>query len=173
MQAIISSLMHIITAHAPEVKRLDWNKTAKEQGLKIGDTITIEGLIYSDDISREYDWKSDSDEDESVYIKKPWDAELHVPMYSRHYRQKPNVPIGVVVCTIFNPSAYEAMQKIDAMYPDKTPESPYISHDIKFEGTIHSFKREIVETSSKEVPKVSLASVRIHVTDLELISSYP
>ena len=48
---------------------------------------------------------------------------------------------------------------------------PYISHKIKFEGTIHSFKREIVETSRKEVPKVSLASVRIHVTDLELISS--
>ena len=158
-----------------EVKPLDWNKTAKEQGLKTGGTITIEGLIFSGDISREYDWKSDSDEDESVYIniKKPWDAELHVPMYNLLYQGKPNVPIGVVVCTIFNPSAYEAMQEIDAMYPDKTPEPPYISHTIKFEGTIHSFKREIVETSSEEVPKVSLASVRIHVTDLELISSHP
>ena len=171
MQAIISSLMHIITANAPEVKSLDWDKTAKEQGLKNGDTITIEGLIHSRHISRDYEYERDSDTDEWAYIKQPWDAELHVPMYNLHYREKPNVPIGVVVCTIFNPSAYEAMQKIDAMYPDKTPEPPYISHDIKFEGTIHSFKREIVETSSKEVPKLSLASVRIHVTDLEVISS--
>ena len=111
----------------PEVKQLYWEQTAKEQGLKNGDTITVEGFIYSSDICRDYEYERDSDTDEYMYIKKPWDAELHVLMYCRDYRKKPNSPIGVVVCTIFNPSVYEEMQKIDAMYPDKTSDYPNIT----------------------------------------------
>ena len=154
----------------PEVKQLDWDQTAKEQGLKNGDTITVEGFIYSSDIRRDYKYERDSDTGEYMYIKQPWDAELHVPMYCPGYRKKPNSPIGVVVYTIFNPSVYEVMQKIDAMYPDKTPQYPNIVFTMKFEGTIQGFKREIVETYDEEVPKLSLASVRIHVTNLEIIS---
>ena len=157
----------------PEVKQLDWEQTAKAQGLKNGDTITVEGTVHARNIGRDYEYERDSDKAESVYTKKPWEAELHVPMYCQGYYQKPNSPIGVVVCTIFNPSFYEEMQKIDAMYPDKTSDRPRILFTMKFEGTIYSFKREIVEHYDEEVPKLSLASVRIHVSKIEIISSYP
>ena len=31
----------------PSYKKLDWNKPANEQNLKIGDTITVEGIAYN------------------------------------------------------------------------------------------------------------------------------
>ena len=35
------------TPKEPAVKTLDWNKTASEQELEIGDTIIVEGLAYN------------------------------------------------------------------------------------------------------------------------------
>ena len=161
-----------LIACGSEAPNLDWNKTAVQQNLKIGDAITVEGVAFSS-VGRDPKIGRDSD-NKLIWVKKEWESKIHTPVYDPNEPDdvdfNPNAPIGVVICTIYNPSAYEDLSRLDDMYPDKSPDYPELKHRIKFTGAIYSFEREFVE-SYNDKPGIYLACVRIHVTDLDVISS--
>ena len=165
-----------LVACDPGVPNLDWNKTADQQNLKIGDSIIVEGVAY-ESIGRNYKIEFDSDS-KIIWVKKSWESKTHTTIYNPNEPDdadfNPNAPIGVVICTIYNPSAYEQLSRIDDMYPDKRKTGDYtkLKHRIKFTGKIYSFERELVE-GYKDKPDIYLACVRIHVSDLEVINSQP
>ena len=152
-------------------KTLDWSKTAKQQKLKIGDTISVEGVVY-DPIGR--DIKPGRSSGEFVWVKQEWKAKTYVSVYNPDEPDdspfNPNAPIGVVFCTIYNPSAYKGLQRLADMYSDRSPTYPMYEHRLRFVGTINSFERKFVE-SYNENPDVYLNCVRMDVTALDLINS--
>ena len=156
-------------------KSLDWNQTASDQHFKIGDIINVEGAVV-DPIGRRINLDWDSDSKTSFWIKGEWESKTHTSVYNPNEPEKsyfnPNAPIGVVICTIYNPSAYEDLARIDDMYPKKSDDLVMLIHRIKFTGTIYSFERKLVK-SYNDKPDIYLACVRIHVTDLEVIHTRP
>ena len=54
-----------------------------------------------------------------------------------------NAPIGVVVCTIYNPSQDEAMRFLRELYPETAArgEYPTKSHVLRFVGRVSGFQR--------------------------------
>lgn len=194
------------TPKAPALKTLDWNKTASEQELKIGDTIIVEGLAY--DIVEYYYtnrriFPSLTDLPYFVVhvpcaMSKTWNEEISIPLYNPEkpdVKENPNVPIGSVVCVIFNPKYEEDLMALPEMYPrlirQETPKegfSPararaalrsefnsdytgpitllHIQHRFRFTGSIRGFSR-------KTLRSVSLPCIDIVVSGIEVISSEP
>ena len=159
-----------LIACSSEAPNLDWSKTAAQQNLKIGDAITVKGVTVSP-VGRgiKIEWDSDN---KIIWVKKGWEPKIHTSVYepNKSMFSRPNAPIGVVICTIYNPSAYGDLYRLDRMHPDNSPNYPRLSHRIKFTGTIYSFEREFVEGYS-DIPGYFLTCVRIDVTDLDVISS--
>lgn len=99
-------------SQSPKVpKTLDWNKSASEQNLKIGDTISVEGIAYN---IFPYEYKPRrvsgiggvtyvAHLDRSFYFPPEHDILLYNPEQPV-ITKNPNVAIGAVVCTIYNPS---------------------------------------------------------------------
>ena len=110
-------------------KTLDWNKTASEQYLQIGDTLTVEGIAYN---IFPYGYKprnvSGIGHVTSVaHLERPFvfPPELSISLYNPDQpdvTKNPNVPIGSVVCTIYNPDhneylGYDENEELRKMYP--------------------------------------------------------
>ena len=107
---------------------LDWNKTASEQNLKVGDVLTVEGIAYNI-FNYEYKHRSVTGigHVQSVgLLERPivLPPEISISLHSpdtEYVIRNPNVPIGAVVCTIYNPRfnenlAYEN-REFNNLYP--------------------------------------------------------
>ena len=154
------------------VKDLDWDRTAKSQGLRVGNQVKVEGVSYGLGI---YKFKK-TDNYESVLVKKTWDTEMDLPIYPPDNPVNdvnPNAPIGTVIGTIYNPMHNEVLTELRGMYPDerKMLEGPYLKHKFELIGHIHSFKRPITPDADDTMPDRSLTAVRIHVESLQHIES--
>ena len=177
-------------------KVLNWNKTASEQKIKVGDTVVVEGITTN--IVNYTDYKGYgrgfSEEGEIAVwaaksLRNEWDEEISIPLFNPEQSdvmENPNVPLGIVICTIYNPSHNKDLQVLYEMYPDFIVQEtrmdaldrffstdlsnrlehvhPHFSHRFRFIGTIHSIGR-------KTIKGVSLPSVDIEVSDIIVISS--
>ena len=176
-------------------KTLDWNKTASEQKFKVGDTIVVEGITTN--IVNYKDTKGSVTEGstkEALFVSPAdsyriqWNEEISIPLFNPEQPDvmgNPNVPLGIVICTIYNPSHNKDLQVLYEMYPNLVVQEtrkdalsrffspyqfklervhPHISHRFRFIGTIHSIGRKIIGG-------VSLSSVDIEVSDITVIGS--
>ena len=93
------------------VKELDWDRTAKEQHLRIGNRVKVDGLAFGLPV---YELKD-------MWVKKNWGIELDLWTYNPdalidennpHNPKNPNAPIGAVICTIYNPSYNETLKRL-------------------------------------------------------------
>ncbi|MCY3743601.1 MAG: hypothetical protein OXH00_21520 [Candidatus Poribacteria bacterium] len=168
------------TEKTDTIKQLDWEKTASEQRLKIGDTIFVEG-VTTDRLhrryGRNYDLVFNPDGGIIESKAKKWEMEINAildkPGPIKLYKD-PNRPIGLVISTIYNPSAYNALRKIDDLYPPKIlkmSDLPGYEHRLKIKGEIFSFERETIESHSEDTPAYIVSCVRIEVLEIELIDS--
>ena len=159
------------TPNKPKV--LDWNKTANQQNFELEDLIRVEGVVY-DPIGNPLKFKFDKDTGKSFWRQKGWESKTHTSVHNPHDSSdsdfNPNAPIGVVICTIYNPSAYEPLQRLNDMYSGNLEDYPVLEHKMSFTGTIYSFEKEFVQ-SYNDKPDYYLSCVRIHVTDITYISS--
>lgn len=181
-------------------KKLDWSKTARAQKLQIGDSIIVEGIAYNI-FDYEYTKRSvfpNRDRTDMIVrvarqSKKFFGLELFIPVYNPNQpdvETNPDVPIGSVVCTVYNPKLNEEIKKLDEMYPSDVPlestadaieqnkrysgGSPprdrnlssylIIQHKFLLTGTIQGFERRTLRG-------VSLACVDIEVSDIKVIES--
>ena len=171
MRYIVFTLVVLIGC-SNQPPTLDWEKTADAQNFKIGDIIIVEGETF-DPIGNPLKLEWDSDEKTHYWVKKGWESKTHVSVYKPSENgddYHPNDPIGVVVCTVYNPSAYDSLKRIDDMYPERSKGYLYLIHRIRFIGKIYSFERYFVK-SYGENPDYYLAAVRIHVTAIEVLES--
>ena len=113
-------------------KTLDWNKTANEQNLQIGDTLIVEGIAYN---IFPYEYKPRSvtgiGHIQSVaLLERPLSLppEISIPLHNPdqpNVESNPNVPIGAVMCTIYNPRYDERLalenREFNNLYPHKIP----------------------------------------------------
>ena len=151
------------------VKELDWDRTAKEQHLRIGNRVKVDALTYGLPV---YELKD-------MWVKKTWGTELLFWTYNpddRSYEDNPvisinpNAPIGTVIGTIYNPMHNPVLRELRDTYPDtaKLGASPFKKHRFEIVGRIHSFKRAVRPTADETQPDISLTAVRIHVESLTL-----
>lgn len=153
------------------VKNLDWDRTARDQGLRIGNQVKAEGVIYGLPI---YEFKK-TNNFEIVSVKKTWGTELDFRIFPDNSINdvNPNSPIGTVIGTIYNPMHNETLTQLRDMYPDevKLLESPRLKHRFELIGRIHSFKRATKTSADDTMPDISLTAVRIHVESLKHVES--
>ena len=178
-------------------KTLDWNKTASEQQVEVGDTIVVEGINDNIVDYENFDgFTRDNTDEETVEIfirvaqsyRNSWDAEISIPLFNPEQpdvTESPNVPIGIVICTIYNPSHNKDLQTVYETYPEFVVQEtridaasrafrdssfygkhihPLFLHRFRFTGTIRRIGRQTVE-------RVSLHSLDIEVSDVVVISS--
>ena len=178
-------------------KTLDWNKTASEQQVEVGDTIVVEGITDNIVDYRNFDGSTTDYTDEEtveIFIRVPtsyrnsWDEEISIPLFNPEQpdvTESPNAPIGIVICTIYNPSHNKDLQTIYERYPEFVVQEtridaagralrsssfygkhihPLFLHRFRFTGTIRRIGRQKVES-------VSLHSLDIEVSDVVVISS--
>lgn len=119
-------------------KVLDWNKAASEQNLKIGDTITVEGIAYN---IYPYNYHERLIVHETVISVAALQVEsippeASIPVYNPNQpdvESNPDVPIGAVVCTIYNLMLNKDVQKMQVyLYPFRVPlesRKEALSHD--------------------------------------------
>ena len=184
-------------------KILDWNKTPSEQNLQIGDTITVKGIAYN-----LYSYKYN---DRAVFSKEvlereilnvaslaavDFSPEMSIPLYNLDQpdvESNPNVPIGAVVCTVYNPMHNVHLKEMYKVYPYRVPleskkeairrayikrhsdeviepnslslsEHLIIQHKFEVKGTIQGFERRILRD-------VSLLCIDVEVSDLTVTES--
>lgn len=159
----------ILLAGCDPVKDLDWERTAKDQHLRIGNRVKVDGLVYGLPV---YEFKK-TDNFKSIKVKKTWGTELNLWTYPPNNPENdinPNAPIGTVIGTIYNPMHNETLTKLRDMHPDtaKLGESPLKKHRFEIVGRIHSFKRAVATTADETQPHLSLTAVRIHVDSITL-----
>ena len=178
-------------------KVLDWNKAASEQNLKIGDTITVEGIAYN---LFDYNYKERFVIDD--YIRPAslqavdFSAKLSIPLYNPDapdVESSPKVPLGSVVCTVYNPMHNRYLKAMYMLYPFSVPleskkdanyynyiekrrnqkRPPYnlslsdhliVQHKFQVTGTVQGFGRRTLRD-------VSLLCVDIEVSDLTVTES--
>lgn len=157
------------------VKQLDWDRTAKDQHLRIGNRVKVSALAYNLPV---YEFKGFTDPDK-VWIKKKWDTELDLWTYNPDAYvdevdtfdpANPNAPIGTVICTIYNPTYHPVLKPLRDTYPDTVKKGEYPKNKYRFEiiGRIHSFKRDIMPAGDDPEADISLTAVRINVESLTL-----
>ena len=161
----------IVIAGCDPVKNLDWDRTAKEQRLRIGNQIRAQGVTYGLPL---YEYKK-SDNPENLWLKKTWGTELDFWVYPDNSINdiNPNSPIETVIGTIYNPMHNETLKELRDTYPDTTTifEFPNRKHTFEIIGRIHSFKRATTPDADDTKPDTSLTAVRIHVESLMHIES--
>ena len=113
-------------------KVLDWTKSASDQNLQIGDTITVEGFAFN---IFPYEYKPRKvtgigHVEWVAHLSRPiaFPAELSIPLYNPdrpHVTLNPNVPIGAVVCVIYNPMHIKDLgfdnKELYKLYPSRIP----------------------------------------------------
>ena len=154
------------------VKELDWDRTAKEQHLRVGNRIKVDGLAFGLPV---YELKD-------MWVKKNWGTEMDLWTYNPdapidennpHNPINPNAPIGAVICTIYNPTYNETLKRLRDIYPDTAKMGEYPTFRYRFEivGRIHSFKRAVTPAGDDPEVDISLLTVRIYVESLTHIES--
>ena len=157
------------------MKELDWNRTVKDQGLRIGNRVKVDGIRWGLAI---YTFNR-SNLTDNLWFKETWDTELDLSIYNpddpTHETNSmrpinPNAPIGTVICTIYNPMHNETLTRLRDTYPDTgiISELPSMKHRFEVIGRIHSFQRHLVPNPDDTQPDISLTAVRIHVESLTL-----
>ena len=168
---IIVIILALAVIGCDPVKELDWDRTPKSQGLRVGNQVRVEGVTYGLNI---YEFKK-TNNFENLLIKKTWGTELDFRVYPDNSINdiNPNAPIGTVIGTIYNPMHNEVLTELRDMYPDerKMLEGPYLKHKFELIGRIHSFKRAIIPDADDTKPDKSLTTVRIHVESLTHVES--
>lgn len=111
-------------------KILDWQKTISAQNLKIGDTIKFKGIAYN---IIPYEYVPRSVGRNGVF---KWEAYLRldsitpvwtIPVYNPNQpiHDNPNVSIGAIVCTVYNPFYTEDLKphrrELLDLYPSRVP----------------------------------------------------
>ena len=172
---VIVLMLAISVTGCDPLKELDWDRTAKEQRLRIGNQVKVDALVYNLPV---YELKKNGNT-EIIWVKKNWDTTLDLWVYNPDAETpendpynpiNPNAPIGTVICTLYNPMHNETLTKLRDMYPDtvKLGESSSMKRRFEITGRIHSFKRDIVPSADETQPDISLTAVRIHVDSLTL-----
>ena len=157
------------------VKDLDWDRTAKSQGLRIGNRVKVDGIRWGLAI---YTFNR-SNLTDNLWFKETWDTELDLSIYNpddpTHETNSmrpinPNAPIGTVICTIYNPMHNETLMRLRDTYPDTgiISELPSMKHRFEVVGRIHSFQRDLLPDADDTKPDISLTAVRIRVESLTL-----
>ena len=168
--AIVVFVILTLTGCDP-VKELDWDTTARDQQLRIGNQVKVEGITYGLNI---YEFKK-TNNPENISVKKNWGTELDFWVYPDNSINdvNPNAPIGTVIGTIYNPMHNETLKELRDTYPDTTTifEYPNRKHRFEITGRIHSFKRATTPDADDTKPDKSLTAVRIHVESLTHIES--
>ena len=170
MRYIVPLLFLVIAiAGCDPVKDLDWDRTAKDQHLRIGNRVRVESVTYGLPI---YELKK-TDNFKSISVKKTWGTTLDLWTYNPNIPENdrnPNAPIGTVIGTIYNPMHNETLMKLRDLHPDtaKLGESPLKKHRFEVIGRIHSFKRAVKPDADDTKPDISLSAVRIHVESITL-----
>ena len=159
----------IVLGGCDPVKELDWDRTAKDQHLRIGNRVRVDGLVYGLPV---YEFKK-TDNFKSIRVKKNWGTELHLRTFNPNNPENdinPNAPIGTVIGTIYNPMYNETLTKLRDMHPDTATiyEYPLKKHRFEIIGRIHSFKRAVTPDADDTKPDRSLTAVRIHVESITL-----
>ena len=143
MKYVAIVIMMLAIIGCDPVKDLDWDRTAKEQRLRIGNQVRVDGVAYGLPI---YEFKK-TNNPENIRVKKTWGTELDFWVYPDNSTDdiNPNAPIGTVIGTIYNPMHNEVLTELRDTYPDevKLLESPRLKHRFELIGRIHSFKRAI------------------------------
>ena len=175
MKYIAIAIMMLAVIGCDPVKDLDWDRTAKDQRLRIGNRVKVDGVAYGLSV---YELKKNGNT-EIFWAKKNWDTTLDFWVYNPDAEspendpydpKNPNAPIGTVICTIYNPMHNEILMRLRDMYPDtvKLGESSPMKHRFEITGRIHSFKRDLVTSADETQPDISLTAVRIHAESLTL-----
>ena len=154
-------LFVVISAGCDSMKKLDWTKRADQQGLAIGDRITVDATVWN---LVSYENKTDS----YMSTKKPWGSELAVWAYNPDDPSDEfdaNAPIGVVVCKIYNPSQDKTMRFLRDLYPETPAILTTQLHVLRFVGRVSGFQRQNVQ------PAVSLRAVRLSVESVKVIEA--
>lgn len=148
-------------------KVLDWEKTVEKQGVKVGDEITVDGLVF-DVVS--YSLKVESG---ALWVAQKWGSDLMLKAYNPHETDHhPNAPIGVVVLRIFNPTHSEAMKTLRAIYPNTSKEFPDGKwHVISVTGRVTGLNRVKTPKTKDGTPSIALRAVQIDVYDVEVIDA--
>ena len=171
MKYIGIAILMIAVIGCDPVKELDWERTAKEQGLRIGNQVKVDGVAYGLPI---YEFKK-SPNPESIRVKKTWGTELDFWVYPDNPTDdiNPNAPIGTVIGTIYNPMHNETLMQLRDTYPDTITilENPHKKYQFELIGRIHSFKRAITPDADDTKPDISRTAVRIHVESVTHIES--
>ena len=145
---------------------LDWNKTISQQKLKIGDSIRVRGEVYNT-IGNPVKYVN------KYWRKQGWQPKVYKSMYNPNYDDDsvfdPNAHIGIVMCTIFNPSTYTSLQRIDDMYSTKSKVYPLFAHTIVLTGTITEIGKRL-ETNSDN-SQTYISSISIDITSVDYIDS--
>ena len=181
-------------------KILDWNKTASEQKFNVGNAIVVEGLTTNNIVSYTNTNGTVTREDPfgdpsgplhvwaATTYKDEWNEKISIKLFNPeqpNVKENPNAPLGIVICTIYNPSHNEDLRDLYRMYPKFivqetkidavgrhfTPHLvtlervyPRILHRFRFIGTIQRIGRNTFGN-------VSLRYVDIDVSDITVISS--
>ena len=164
-------LFVVISAGCDSMKKLDWTKRADQQGLAIGDTITVETTVW-DLVSYTFEKKADS----YMWTQRAWGSELAVWGFNPDdpsYEFAANAPIGVVVCKIYNPSEDETMRFLRDLYPDTAAEYPTQSHVLRFVGRVSGLQRQKTEKMADDKPPLSLRAVHLSVDSVTVIEANP
>ena len=168
---IIVIILALAVIGCDPVKELDWDRTPKSQGLRVGNQVRVEGVTYGLNI---YEFKK-TNNFENLLIKKTWGTELDFRVYPDNSINdiNPNAPIGTVIGTIYNPMHNETLKELRDTYPDtvRLGESPYLKHRFEIVGRVHSFKRAVKPAADETQPDISLTAVRINVESLTHIES--
>ena len=164
--------------------KLNWGKTAKQQHLKTGDIIKVEGLCYDLAKYKVAQTKSgklieDYEKNELVWIKQEFPGVasklkfwLFDPKSVVNEDMNPLAPIGVVICTVFNPSYYENFKELTYLYPyERVNSDPRIEHRVEFTGEVQGFGKEELRLANK--PVQHLNCIYLNVEDIKVISSQP
>ena len=160
-------LFVVISAGCDSMKTLDWTKRADQQGLAIGDTITVDATVWN--LVR-YENKTDS----YMSTKKPWGSELAVWAYNPDDPSDEfdaNAPIGVVVCKIYNPSQDKTMRFLRDLYPETPAILTTQLHVLRFVGRVSGFQRQTTPEISDVQPAVSLRAVQLSVDSVKIIEA--
>ena len=163
---LIVVLTAVLGCGDSQPKVLDWEKTVENQGVKVGDEITVDGLVF--DVVDYLPSKPD-------FLWKPadWKSELYLWAYNPDKKSDhhPNAPIGVVVLRIFNPGYSEAMQTLRAIYPDTSKNYPDGKwHVISVTGRVTGLSR-VKTPKKKDAPAIALRAVQMDVYDVEVIDA--
>ena len=167
-------VLPLFTLGCDSTKTLNWNKTASDQSLEVGDRIKVDAAVYGLPI---YTTKSITP-GKWIWIKQKWETQLGLSVYNPDdptYQAtltpfNVHAPIGVVVCTIFNPSHNDDLNQLRNMYPDtaKQDDYPSMQHRIEVVGRISSFQRQTIPSLNESEADISLSAVRLNVEELKI-----